>query len=499
MRKSKINFQNSAFEEHGYRETIEIILEDIKDIYLSKKAPWIIGYSGGKDSSAVLQLVWLALLDLNKKKRNNPVYVISTDTLVENPVVAAWVNENLKKMKAAAKEYKLPIFPNRLEPEIMDTFWVNLIGKGYPAPRPKFRWCTSRLKINPSNAFINNIVQKSGEAVLVLGMRKSESSARARVMKKYEHKRYRKYLSQNANLPNSYVYTPIEDWTNDDVWAFLLNNQDTPWKLDNNELLNLYKGASPDNECPLVVDTGTESCGKSRFGCWVCTLVSKDSSMQAMIQNDDEKRWMLPMLEFRDRFDIKNDKKLRDFRRMTGKVQLFHDEPIPGPYKQTTREKFLRNLLETQNLVKKRKPAYIPDFELITIEELKAIRRIWVVEKHEIEDSLPLIYEDIVGEPFPEGRFDDNLLFGIDEIKILKEICGKDQIHFELTRELLDIEREYRMKARRAGLYDALESSFRKSFFDDEEDATDRARRLLNAKEVAKEEQLLLPTNSDTA
>ncbi len=68
----------------------------------------------------------------------------------------------------------MPIIPHRLTPEVQDRFWVNLIGRGYPAPRPKFRWCTSRLKISPSNNFIKSMVKTNGEAILVLGTRKAE-------------------------------------------------------------------------------------------------------------------------------------------------------------------------------------------------------------------------------------------------------------------------------------------------------------------------------------
>ena len=479
----------SAFSEYGYQKTVQFIMKDIQELYLTMDAPWIIGYSGGKDSSTVLQLIWQSITELKQKEIKNPVHIIATDTLVENPVVAVWVDQNLRKMKIAAEEQGLPIHAHRLTPAIKDTFWVNLIGKGYPAPRPLFRWCTSRLKINPSNKFISNIAQKSGLAYLVLGMRKAESSVRASAMKKHEKRRNRNFLSPNANLPNTYLYTPIENWSNDDVWSFLLNNRITPWAFDNNELLTMYKGASPDNECPLVIESNTPSCGNSRFGCWVCTLVSRDSSMQAMIRNDNEKKWLLPMLEFRDSFDIKNDKKKRDFRRMTGVVQLFHDDVVPGPYTQKSREDLLRKLLETQLSVQQNKPSAIPDFELITLPQLREIRRIWVNEKHEFEDNLPLIYKEITGVAFPDGRFDDHLLIGADAVDLLRNICGDDTLHFELTRQLLDIERNLRMKARRAGLYEELEQAIRKNFYTDKNDAVNRARR----KKRAKNEQIQLP------
>ena len=88
------------------------------------------------------------------EQRHKTVHVISTDTLVENPIVAMWVTHSLERMQKAAGEQSMPVEPHRLTPAVKDRFWVNLIGKGYPAPRPKFRWCTSRLKINPSNDFI---------------------------------------------------------------------------------------------------------------------------------------------------------------------------------------------------------------------------------------------------------------------------------------------------------------------------------------------------------
>src|SRR2546423_10712095 len=158
----------SAFSSHGLRKTVEFLIDEIKEIYLADQIPWIVGYSGGKDSTAALQLVWLALSQLEPDKLFKPVHVISTDTLVENPIVVSWVARSLELMRKSAEAAGLPISPHRLTPTISDTFWVNLIGRGYPAPRPKFRWCTERLKIKPSNAFINNVVRRYGEAIVVL-------------------------------------------------------------------------------------------------------------------------------------------------------------------------------------------------------------------------------------------------------------------------------------------------------------------------------------------
>ena len=478
MTGSDIRRAASAFEQMGFRQTVARLLDEVAALYESDRSPWVVGYSGGKDSTAALQLVWLALSALPEDRLTKPVHVISTDTLVENPIVALWVSKSLDKMEAAAKEQGLPLTAHRLTPEPENTFWVNLIGRGYPAPRPKFRWCTERLKILPSTRFISSVVQVHGEAILVLGSRKAESRKRALVMEKFERRRVREKLSPNGSLPNSLVYTPLEDWSNDDVWLFLMQVAN-PWGYRNKDLLTMYQGASADGECPLVVDTTTPSCGDSRFGCWVCTLVEKDRSMQAMIRNDEEKEWMLPLLELRNELDPPNtpdaDRPLRDFRRMSGAVQLFRGRPIPGPYKQEVRAEWLRKVLRAQRYIRERGPAEVRDIELICREELEEIRRIWVVEKHEIEDHLPRIYEEVVGEHYPGRSLDDNRIFGADEMEALWEACDGDELRYQLTRELLSVEKKYKSMLRRAGLFDAMDQAFHRHFYENEEDATERA------------------------
>ncbi|HET9637658.1 MAG TPA: DNA phosphorothioation system sulfurtransferase DndC [Allosphingosinicella sp.] len=492
--------RTSAFQPLGFKQTIAGVLNEIADLYMADATPWVVGYSGGKDSTATLQLVWLALSRLEPTERLKPVYVISTDTLVENPIVAAWVGRSLEKMGEAAAGHGLPLTPHRLTPDPSESFWTTLIGRGYPAPRAKFRWCTDRLKINPSNRFISRVVKASGEAIVVLGTRKSESLARARSMEHYEGKRVRERLSPNGKLLNSYIYSPIEDWSNDDVWTFLMQVKN-PWGFDNKALLTMYQGASADGECPLVIDASTPSCGDSRFGCWVCTMVEQDKSMKAMIQNDVEKEWMLPLLELRNELDVRNsetgkrdDRHLRDFRKMNGSLQLHNDRIVHGPYIQSAREYWLRRVLEAQRHVRDRGPEEVQGIELITLPELREIRRLWVVEKHEFEDSLPRIYEEVLETPFPDGRLDDSFAFGREEVEMLRDLCGEDVLHFELTRELLDVERQHRTMARRAGLFKSLEKALRRGSFESAEEASEtalRRRDLLD--DLREEDEDLLP------
>ena len=289
----------SAFSDSGMDEALESLMEEVQELYLADQTPWVIGYSGGKDSTAVVQVTWNAIQKLPPEKRHKPVYVITTDTMVENPIVAAWVEGSLKQLGGEARKVGMPFTDKLLYPETEDSFWVNLIGKGYPAPRHKFRWCTERLKIKPTSLFIENAVSEYGEVVLLIGARQAESTRRAASLKSRKKTAVRDRLTNHPKLTNCLVYTPIEYWTDDDVWAYLLQKPN-PWGTSNKDLMAMYRGATGDNECPVVVDTSTESCGNSRFGCWVCTLVNEDKSMTAMIRNDHEKEWMSPLLEIRN-------------------------------------------------------------------------------------------------------------------------------------------------------------------------------------------------------
>lgn len=481
----------SAFDSHGFRETVGKLVQQTKELYLSDDIPWVIGYSGGKDSTAILQLVWQALQELAaEKKAHKKVHVISTDTLVENPIVALWVTRSLKQMQAAVKEQGIPLEAHRLTPAVNDRFWVNLIGRGYPAPRYKFRWCTDRLKISPSNNFIKSVVQNNGEAILVLGTRKAESSTRSATMEVYENRadntRRAAGLSVNKELDRVWVYTPIAEWSNDDVWQFLMQVRN-PWGFKNQELLTMYQGATEDGECPLVVDKSTPSCGDSRFGCYVCTMVGEDKSMSAMIHNDNEKEWMLPLLQLRNEIDINDsnkeiksrkimaDKDRRDFRRMNGSLTVHINEHgadlVRGPYRQYFREHMLRKVLQAQVQVQALGPKEVKNLELLTIEDLEAIRNIWVNVKNEIEDNVPEIYESIIGKPYPGHKIKSHPLLNHDVMGKLRKKCADyndiDGLKFEQLRDLLTIADKHKNLLRRSKLFEQLENSVDKIAFSD--------------------------------
>lgn len=462
------------------KNDIQALIEVIKGLYLEDMIPWICGYSGGKDSTAVVQLVWYALRELPPEKRRKTVHIISTDTLVESPVVAIWATESLRKMENQAAADGLPIVPHRLTPTTTNTFWVNLIGRGYPYPRKDFRWCTDRMKIEPSNRFIKSVLNAESEAILVLGTRKAESATRRAVMEGYEKKRYRDHLSPNGSFPNSYVFSPIENWSNDNVWQYLVQVPN-PWGHSNKDLLAMYSGASSDGECPLVIDTSTPSCGNSRFGCWVCTMVTEDKSMAAMIQNDEEKAWMLPMLEFRNEIvgQQGSDRDRRDFRKRDGRLQWHNGRLVHGPYTKKTREGLLRRLLEVEKLVHEIGPDEIKNVPLITMDELRMIRQIWLDDFHEFDDSLPRIYESVIGKPYSDGMVSKNKYFGSAESALLDDVCKElypdEDLLAGLQRALLDTEAKAAAISNKKNVILNFEKEIKKAFYRDEEDAAEIA------------------------
>ena len=458
------------------KDLIDGLIVTIQNLYLADDIPWMIGYSGGKDSTAAVQLVWMAIEQLPERDRKKTIHIMNTDTLVESPVVSKWVDKSLKSMKDEAEKKGLPFVPTKLIPDYNNTFWVNLIGRGYPFPRMKYRWCTDRLKIQPVNNFIKNKIAEHGEIILVLGTRKQESTRRNRTMTNLEKRRVRELLSPNPTLANELVFSPMEDWSDDDVWSFLLQYKN-PWNYSNMDLMTMYRGATADNECPLQVDKSAPTCGKSRFGCWVCTMVEKDKSMEAMILNDQEKEWMSILLEFRNEFgNEEGDRERRSFRRMRGNLQGNYGKLFHGPYKKEVREYWLERLLNIQKEIQENGPEEFSDLELIRIPELQAIRRIWVNDKHEFDDSLPKIYEKVVGKEFEDPEWIHYENFEAEEWNILKEVCEEmfpdEELAFEMMYSLVDVESKSSGVNQRKGILDSIKRIIERTCYKNEEDAT---------------------------
>ncbi len=436
------------------RDVLQRRYEEIREVYLSDQRPWVVGYSGGKDSTTALQLIWTALKDLAPEQLKKPVYVLSSDTLVETPKIVEYIDSSLSLMNRSAVEQGLPITAHKVQPVITNSFWVNLIGRGYPAPSKQFRWCTERLKIDPANRFILDRVAEFGEVVMILGVRRDESSTRAQVMSL--HRIQGSHLSRHSSLANAFVYTPIADFSVRDVWNFLLQVK-SPWGANNRDLVTLYRNAQA-GECPLVVDKNTASCGNSRFGCWVCTVVNRDSSMEAMIENGEE--WLTPLLEFRDFLASTQQPEVREqtrkFKRRNGRVEQKEGIPQPfGPYKLEFRQELLRRLLVVQKTLGNR--GTNADGQLIAKQELEAIRGLWRTEEQDWKDSVPMIFREVMGYDL-QWLSEELPAFSDPEKEILAEICSTRKLNPDLVSKLLETERSLHGMSRRSSIQQRLAS-----------------------------------------
>jgi len=446
--------------------TLKDIYEEIKKLYLSDNRPWIIGFSGGKDSTCMAQLVWTAISQLPSEKRHKKIFIIGCDTLVESPKIVERLSKTIKNMEEYGGKAGLPISTDIVKPDLEDTFWVCLLGRGYPAPSSSFRWCTERLKIRNADRFILEKVSQYGEAIVLLGTRKDESGTRQQLMNLYEVKG--SLLNRHAKFAQTYMYCPLKDFLTEDVWNFLLQNKN-PWGENNRDLLTMYQEANA-SECPLVVDTSTPSCGGGRFGCWTCTVVTRDKSMDSLLEGGED--WLEPLAELREdlkRTQEKDEKrKVREFKRRNGKVMWCFpdkegDDTSAGPYTLDFCKDFLRKLLEAQ--VKVRKTGPDPKMILINEDEIHEIQRIWRMERGDWKNSAFEIYERVCGEKLE--MLEDLGGFGKVEQEILTNVCQENKVPQVLVSKLLHAEFSSQGMGKHSKVFNSLNKILSEEWRDD--------------------------------
>lgn len=435
---------------------IEGIIDEIIDQYLSDDdlRPWIIGFSGGKDSTVLLTLVWIGLLRIreNVPLLRRKVYVVCNDTMVENPVLADYVQDVLKKIDEGAKNEDLPIFVKRTTPKLEETFWINVIGKGYPVPNNSFRWCTDKLKIRPTSNFLLEQIDEMGEAIVLLGTRYEESATRERSIRKHEVAGRR--LSKHQTSQNTYTYAPIKELMLEEVW-YIINVVPSPWGFDNSILFQIYADASADDyECPTVVtDKKHTSCGQSRFGCWTCTVVKNDKSMNSLVSNG--RNWMQPLLDFRNRLvEVRNLPENRMDRRRNGQQAINEEGENNGTYTIDYRYRILKDLLKVQREVQKERP----DVVLINNQELIAIQVIWNRDLY-FDHTVGEIYKEIFGKDISTNNIKT---LDHTEKRIIREVCEDDLDYYNLIGNLISLQESKTLLITKYGLHNDIERRIEK-------------------------------------
>lgn len=411
-------------------EEYTAIKKEMEMVYLHDQRPWMIGYSGGKDSTLLCQLVFEMLENLPLEKRWKPVYIVTSDTMVENPIVKAYMHRMSSAINKANEKKQLNVHAHMIFPETKNTFWSLVIGLGYPTPEaPGFRWCTERLKINPSNSFILNKIKQDGEIIILLGVRKAESSARSRSISSHEIDG--KILTPHNQIAKAYVYSPLTEVRNENVWEYLLRDNGTSaWNTDNKYLFSLYQGENLGEEDSAIGQVNKDDMqitGNSRFGCWCCTMVKEDKSLKNFIDHGASE--LIPLRDFRNWLvELRADPTARDYRRRNGSVYLTASGNYGrGPFTLNARKQILKRLLLLE---------VETGFDLITLDELKMIDKMWEDEGDLTRRSLVEIYYKVKGTRLPwdhykRAKYDDELLAKISSL------CKKHDVPFELMSKLM--------------------------------------------------------------
>lgn len=409
-------------------KVFEDIIEEMTYVYKYDNRPWLIGYSGGKDSSLLVSLVVEVVMRLPEYERNKKIFIVTSDTGVENPIVKNYMHTSSEKINEFSRKINANIQADIIYPDVSQSYWNLVIGLGYPTPEPPgFRWCTERLKIIPMNKYTNDIIQRYGQIVLLLGVRKAESLARMRSISSREIEG--KILTPHSDINGAYVYNPLTEIKNELVWEYLLrNNGISSWGVDMKYLFSLYQGENLGEEQSVIGEVDKDKIpvtGNSRFGCWCCTIVKEDKSLQNFIDHGSTE--LIPLRDFRNWLvSIRQDPEFRDNKRRNGKVyQKSNGEYGFGPFKMSARQEILRRLLTVEKQT---------GFELITQDELKMIDTVWDSEGDLTRRKLVDIYYDVFGkrlpwdeykEPFYEERIIEELKKGAEEADIPFELITK--------------------------------------------------------------------------
>jgi len=242
-------------------EKSELVFDEISSRNLSR---WVVTFSGGKDSTLTALLAADYLAQLAQPPQLDVVY---SDTLLEIPAMRSAAQSFLDYLREFGAVHELPIRVHIVRPKVSDRFWVRMIGKGYPPPKPKFRWCTKRLKIAPATPFVD-----TGEPTAVLtGVRYGESAQRtARLVASCATggECGQDYWAQRGPRDSRITYfAPVIDWRTCKVWDFL-------------HFVAPLAGWPTQDVYALYGDTSL------RFGCWTCTLVRRDKTVEALIERD---------------------------------------------------------------------------------------------------------------------------------------------------------------------------------------------------------------------
>jgi len=340
--------------------------------------PLVASCSFGKDSTVVLNLILMALKQLQQQGQSLPhVVVLHADTLVENPHMAAHAKAEIEAIRAYGRLNDLPVQVQISIPALLSQWSVKVIGgRDLPVFANKGqRSCTIDLKVTALNKLKKRVMRQLGsssdlEPIVCLGTRFSESNIReARMLSRRENS------SDVWTDKDGLKLSPICDWTDADIWSYLYacSNDEFPSYGNFSNLIKLYRAGSSQLN---TLESGLE-IPICRFGCSICT-VGRDRSMEAMLAKGNEFAYMQPLYDLQ-RFLLDTQFDL-DLRRWVGRsIKDGQIAIAPDGYSPDMLESLLKFAL-TMDLEEKQAAMRLdisPRFEMVSAQALIAIDAIW--------------------------------------------------------------------------------------------------------------------------
>jgi len=282
---------------------------------------WYVMYSGGKDSTAALVLTLEALKDTDAS-----VEVLYCDTQLEIPTLYQFAQEFIGFL--ATRGVKTTV----LTPDPEESFWVLVIGKGYPMPHNGFRWCTARLKVRPVERYMETVAEQESQGLVVTGVRFGESDARD-LRLKLSCSRGGEcgqgiWFDESSRLGLGY-FSPIVIWRECDVWDFLTFIA-PKWGYPTAGISAVYQGR------------------ETRFGCWTCSVVSQDRTMQKIVAVEPQWRPLLELRNWLVAFTRNPENRVRRPNGMPGRLTMAARQTILQRVQATEHATGMRIISETE-------------------------------------------------------------------------------------------------------------------------------------------------------
>lgn len=378
------------------QDKIRIALDAIKQQIIEGKHPCC-SFSGGKDSSVTLNLAITAVRELKSEGVKVPtLHIIHSDTGVENPVVAAYNRKQIQQIRAYGKRSGVALKVWVCSPNLSNDYLVALIGGRTIMSVGSSTKCQQMMKASALTQGKRRIKQyiadanggsyTPGEIVSLIGTRFDESATRAtRMTARGESSVVPVNLDAESGGDN-WILSPIADLSTMEVFEYIgmVRSGKIECYDPFDDLVELYRDLN-NGDCMVNVflagKSGPRSGCSNRTGCWTCGRISKDSSAEALIADDQGRySWLRPLNQLRNYMMARhNDPAARNWLSRTVDPVKGTIKIAPNSYSPSYTRELLGLVLTIQRDEEHQAEieGRAPHFQLLNTSQLIAVDLLW--------------------------------------------------------------------------------------------------------------------------